>query len=126
MNQSDQLSYLVLGRPLGTGTNGESSALSRAALLFGIKGGNYLTEQYGSKLGIDKLEIESPAGGTNEQAALVVGKYLSPQLYVSYGIGILDAINTLKIEYLLSSKLRLTTESSIENESVDLIYSLER
>ncbi|CAE7311615.1 tamB [Symbiodinium pilosum] len=104
MSQSNQLAYLILGRPLNEGTSSESSALSRAALALGIQGGNYLTEQYGDKLGVDTIGIEAPAGETNEQASLVVGKYLSPRLYVSYGIGILDAINTLKIEYILSSK----------------------
>ncbi len=126
MSQSDQLAYLVLGRPLGEGTSSESSALSRAALALGIQGGNYLSEQYGDKLGVDTIGIEAPAGESNEQAALVVGKYLSPRLYVSYGIGILDAINTLKIEYILSSKWRLTSESSIEKGGADLTYTLER
>lgn len=126
MSQSDQLAYLVLGRPLGEGTSSESSALSRAALVLGIQGGNYLSEQIGDKLGVDTIGIETPAGESNEQAALVVGKYLSPKLYVSYGIGILDALDTLKIEYILSSKWRLTSESSIERGGADLTYTLER
>lgn len=126
MSQSNQLAYLILGRPLNEGTTSESSALSRAALALGIQGGNYLTEQYGDKLGVDNIGIEAPAGETNEQAALVVGKYLSPKLYVSYGIGILDAVNTLKIEYILSSKWRLTSESSTEKSGADLTYTLER
>jgi translocation and assembly module TamB len=126
MSQSNQLAYLILGRPLNEGTTSESSALSRAALALGIQGGNYLTEQYGEKLGVDNIGIEAPAGESNEQAALVVGKYLSPKLYVSYGIGILDAINTLKIEYILSSKWRLASESSTEKSGADLTYTLER
>ncbi|MEE4283187.1 MAG: translocation/assembly module TamB domain-containing protein, partial [Pseudomonadales bacterium] len=125
-SQSNQLAYLILGRPLNEGTSSESSALSRAALALGIQGGNYLTEQYGDKLGVDTIGIEAPAGETNEQASLVVGKYLSPRLYVSYGIGILDAINTLKIEYILSSKWRLASESSTEKSGADLTYTLER
>ena len=100
--------------------------LSRAALTLGITGGNYLTEQFGSRLGVDKIGIETPAGATNEQAALVVGKYLSPKLFVSYGIGILEPVNTLTIEYLLSSKWRLTSESSENESGIDLTYVLER
>ncbi len=126
MNQSDQLAYLVLGRSLETSSVSESSALSRAALALGIKGGNYLTEQFGSKLRVDKIGIEAPAGEANEQAALVVGKYLSPKLFVSYGIGILDAVSTLKIEYLMSSKWRLTSETSVDQGGLDLTYVLER
>lgn len=126
MNQSDQLAYLILGRPLSTSSSGESSVLSRAALAMGIKGGNYLTEQFGSKLRVDKIGIETPGSNANAQAALVVGKYLSPKLFVSYGIGILDAVSTLKIEYLLSSRWRLSSESSVEQGSLDLNYVLER
>jgi len=124
MNQSDQLAYLVLGRPLSTSSSGESSVLSRAALAMGIKGGNYLTEQFGSKLRVDKIGIET--AGNNEEAALVVGKYLSPKLFVSYGIGVLDAVSTLKIEYLLSSRWRVSSESSVEGGGLDLNYVLER
>ena len=124
MNQSDQLAYLVLGRPLSTSSSGESSVLSRAALAMGIKGGNYLTEQFGSKLRVDKIGIET--AGNNEQAALVVGKYLSPKLFVSYGIGVLDAVSTLKIEYLLSSRWGVSSESSVEGGGLDLNYVLER
>lgn len=126
MNQSDQLSYLVLGRPLSTSSSGESSVLSRAALALGIKGGNYLTEQFGSKLGVDKIGIETAGTNTNEQAALVVGKYLSPELFVSYGIGVIDAVSTLKIEYLLSSRWRVSSESSVDESGIDLNYVLER
>ncbi|MFT7219070.1 MAG: translocation and assembly module TamB [Candidatus Azotimanducaceae bacterium] len=126
MNQSDQLAYLVLGRPLSTSTSGESSVLSRAALAMGTKGGNYLTEHFGSKLGVDNMGIESSGSNANEQAALVVGKYLSPKLFVSYGIGVLDAVSTLKIEYLLSSNWRLVSESSAEQGGLDLTYVRER
>ncbi|MFT7213761.1 MAG: translocation and assembly module TamB, partial [Granulosicoccus sp.] len=126
MNQSDQLAYLFLGRPLSTSSSGESSVLSRAALAMGIKGGNYLTEQFGSKLRVDKIGIETPGTNANEQAALVVGKYLSPKLFVSYGIGVIDAVSTLKIEYLLSSRWRVSSKSSVDQSGLDLNYVLER
>ncbi|HEX7081727.1 MAG TPA: translocation/assembly module TamB domain-containing protein [Gammaproteobacteria bacterium] len=144
MSESEQLSWLVLGRGLEGGQASESSALARAALALGIKGGNFLTQQFGDKLGVDQIGIETMSGGGNgeatgadgngeaeagnssEQAALVVGKYLSPDLYVSYGIGLLDPVTTLKLSYALSSKWRLVTESSSEQSGGDLFYTIER
>lgn len=144
MSQSEQLSWLVLGRALEGGQGPESSALARAALALGIKGGNFLTQQFGNKLGVDQIGIETMSGGgsgeaaaggndeqaagseNNEQAALVVGKYLSPDLYVSYGIGLLDPVTTLKLSYALSSKWRLVTESSSTQSGGDLFYTIER
>lgn len=126
MSQSEQLSWLVLGRALEGGAASESSALARAALALGIKGGNVLTERLGRRLGVDQIGIETEPGQSSEQAALVLGKYLSPDLYVSYGIGLLEPVSTLKLSYALSSKWRLVTESSSVQSGGDLIYSIER
>ncbi|HUO82887.1 MAG TPA: translocation/assembly module TamB domain-containing protein [Gammaproteobacteria bacterium] len=126
MSESEQLSYLVLGRPLQASSAAESSALNRAALALGVRGGNYLTEQFGGKLGVDQIGFETEPGETNEQAALVVGKYLSPRLYVSYGVGLLEPVSTLRLEYTLSSRWRLVTKSSTLQSGGDLLYTIER
>lgn len=126
MPESDQLSYLVLGRPMEDNASSEQSLLSQAALALGIRGGNFLSEQFGGKLGVDQIGIETEAGAGADQAAFVVGKYLSPKLYVSYGLGLLDAVSRIKLEYLLSSRWRLATESSTLSSGGDLIYSIER
>lgn len=125
MSESDRLSYLVLGRPLEGSTPAEGSYLNKAALALGIKGGNYLTERYGEKLGVDEIGIETAPGEDAEQAALVVGKYLSPRLYVSYGLGLLDSISTLRLEYTLTRDWSIKTESSAEQSGGDLHYSIE-
>lgn len=126
MGESDQLSYLVLGRPLEDNSSAESSMLSQAALALGIRGGNFLSDQFGDRLGVDQIGVETEAGAGDSGAAFVVGKYLSPKLYVSYGLGLLDSVSTLKLEYLLSSKWRLVTESSTVDSGGDLIYTIER
>lgn len=126
MGESDQLSYLVLGRPLQDNSSAETSLLAQAALALGIRGGNFLSDQFGGALGVDQIGIETTAGGSSDSAAFVVGKYLSPKMYVSYGLGLLDSVSTLKLEYLLSSKWRLVTESSTIDSGGDLIYTIER
>ena len=125
LSQSDQLSYLVLGRPLEGSSSAEGSYLNRAALALGIKGGNYLTERYGDQLGVDQIGIETAPGEGADQAALVVGKYLSPRLYVSYGLSLLDSISTLRLEYTLNKNWSLQTESSALQSGGDIRYSIE-
>jgi translocation and assembly module TamB len=128
MSQQEQLSYLVLGRAPGASSAGESSLLARAVLALGLKGGNYLAENFGSKLGVDEIGLESSAMGIGdgEQASLVIGKYLSPKLYISYGIGLLEPVSTMRLEYSITKGLELVTESSGAQTSGDLIFTIER
>lgn len=54
-----------------------------------------------------------------------LGKYLTPDLYVSYGIGLFDAINTFNMRYKLTDKLAVEAQSG-SGSSADLIYTIER
>ena len=54
-----------------------------------------------------------------------LGKYLTPDLYVSYGIGLFDAINTFNMRYKLTDKLAVEAESGT-GSSADLIYTIEK
>ena len=126
MPESEQLAYLLFGRPLQSASTGETSMMNEAAYALGIRAGNFLTERFGGRLGFDQLGIEVPAGAGNASAALVLGKYLTPDLYVSYGLSLLESLSTLRIEYALSRRLRVVTESSAERNSADLYYAVER
>ena len=126
MPQQEQLSYLVLGRGLDSASESESSAMSRAALALGLKGGNFVSERINENLGLDAFGIEADSNEAASQAAFVIGKYLTPSLYVSYGIGLFEPVNTLKLRYAISKRWRLVTESSSEASGGDLIYNIER
>ncbi len=123
MDQANQLSYLLLGRPLGQASASEGSLMARAATALGLKGGNLLAARLGARFGLEEARIET--GGGLDQASLVLGKYLSPRLYVAYGVGLFEAANTLRIRYLLSSKwtLQATTGAAA---GADLLYTIER
>jgi len=131
MSQQEQLSYLVLGRSLQEAPAGESSALAQASLAMGVKGGSFLAENLGEDLGLDEFSIQSGSGEAGAasdpaDAALVVGKYLSPRLYLSYGIGLFDPVSVLTMQYEINRRLNLKTESSSESTGADLVYSFER
>ena len=126
MSQSDQLSWLVLGRPLESNTSSQDrNSMNQAAIMLGLGGGLALTEEYGEKLGIDEISIESDPDDETNQASLQVGKYLSPKLFVSYGVGIFEPVSTLRLRYALGSKWKLVGESSALRSGADLFYVIE-
>jgi translocation and assembly module TamB len=125
MPQSEQLSWLVLGRSMqGNTSDSEQSALNNAALMLALGGGETLGKELGEKIGVDEIEVSSEAGDTTS-ASLLVGKYLTPKLLVSYGVGLFEPISTLRLRYTLSSKWKLVGQASDLSSSADLFYVIE-
>lgn len=123
MDQSQQLAYLLTGRPLNRVSQEEGDRLANAANALGIRGGNLLAKKLAARFGLEEARIESD--GSLDQASLVVGKYLSPKLYVAYGIGLFEPINTFRVRYLLSDKWTLQAETG-KGTSADALYTVER
>jgi translocation and assembly module TamB len=123
MPQTQQLSYLVLGVPLNDTSSADRQILDSASNQLRLAGGTLVARQLGRRLGIEDVTVEE--GTAPNQAELVLGKYLSPRLYVSYGIGLYQAAETLRIRYQLSKRWTLETESGI-NSSADFLYTIER
>jgi translocation and assembly module TamB len=131
MTQQEQLAYLVLGRPLGEAPGGERSALSQAVLAMGLRGGDFLARNIGEAIGLDQFTIETGTGEAGaaedpDAAALVAGRYLTPRLYVSYGIGLFNPVNVLRIQYMISERWQVVTQSSREATGADIVFSTER
>lgn len=122
MSQDNVLSYIVLGRPLGEASATDAALLASAATGLGIDGGNQIGERIASTFGLDNVSI---AGSGGDDTALQVGKYLSPKLYLGYGIGIFEPVSTVIMRYTLSKIWSLKAESGTES-SVDLLYTHER
>ena len=122
MAEGDALAYIMLGHPLGEG-GGDNNLVAGAAQSLGLKGGNYLARSLGSKVGLDEARIESE--GAIEEASLVAGKYLSPELYVSYGVGLFDKVNTFRVRYLMSRRWTVQAETG-RGTGADVMYRLER
>ena len=125
---SEKLSYLLLGRPTSQANREEGAVLVQAALAM-LPGGAGGAGQVGSELrstfGIDTVSIESN-GGEDQGRLLVLGKYLSPRLYVSYGAGVAGALNVFRVRYEMSRRWLLTSETSSRESSSDILYSIER
>jgi len=126
MPQTEQLSWLVLGRQLeGNTSDSEESALNNAALMLGLSGGETLGKELGEKIGIDEVSVSSE-GGDATSASLLIGKYLTPELFVSYGVGLFEPVSTLRLRYTLTSHWYLVGEASALRSGSDLFYVIER
>jgi translocation and assembly module TamB len=120
LDQAEQLSYLVLGRPMRAASQADGAQLSQAAAAFG---GNLLAQQLGARMGLDEVGVsDSRALGG---AALTVGKYLSPRLYLSYGVALFGSGQVVTFKYLLSRIWSVQIDSGSENRAA-LTYRLER
>jgi translocation and assembly module TamB len=122
MPENEALSYLLTGRSINTLQSGEAASLDRAAQSLAIGGGGALLGGLGNRLGLDEVSVEQTG---EEDASVVLGKYLSPKLFVSYGISIVEAINTIKLRYTLNERWSLKAEAGLE-QSGDIEYRIER
>ncbi|MGB5397042.1 MAG: translocation/assembly module TamB domain-containing protein [Gammaproteobacteria bacterium] len=123
MGETDVLAYLLLGRPIENASDEEGAMMAKATLALGLSGGDRIARLLGDRFGLDEMRVESSESG--DQASLVVGRYLSPKLYVSYGVGLIEAINTLSVRYQISEKWQLKAESG-EAQGADILYTFER
>lgn len=124
MAERDALAYAVLGHSLDPANQNENSIMNDAANSLSLRGGDYVAGTLARRLGLDDATIESESG-TFENSALRLGTYLSPRVYVNYGVGILDQVSTLRIQYFLSRMWTLQAEAGPEN-SAQVLYTFER
>lgn len=123
MEQSDALSYLITGKPLSSVEGGEGDMVNAAAQALGSATGDLLAKGIGSKLGIDAGVSNSAALGT---AAFTVGKYLSPRLYLSYGVGLFDPGQVITLRYILSRRWNFEAEQATEFSRASFNYRIEK
>lgn len=123
MSQADALSYLLFGQPLESADAAQGKTLAGAAAALQLTGGEFLAQRIGARFGIEEVSIE---GGTEAQdAALVLGRQLSPRLYINYSIGLFEQVNIFRIRYKLSARWALQAESGPYG-GADLLFNIER
>ncbi|UCF31130.1 MAG: translocation/assembly module TamB domain-containing protein [bacterium] len=123
MDQSEILSYLMLGRPMRQASSQEGEVLSRAATAIGLTGGEAIAGRIGRAFGFEEVRVEAEGG--DDQASLVVGRYLSPRIYVQYAVGLFEPVSVFRLGYQLSRRFLLQGESGPES-GTDLIYTIEK
>jgi translocation and assembly module TamB len=125
MEQSDALSYLITGKPLSEVKGGEGSMVSAAAQALGSAAGDLLAKRIGSRIGVDDIGVSSneALGG---DSAFTVGKYLSPRLYLSYGVGLFEPGEVITLRYRLSKRWNIEAQQATEFSRASFNYRLEK
>ncbi len=123
MDQADILSYLTLGHPMGTAGQSEGETLAGAANTAGLIGGNYLAGYIGRQFGLEEASVE--ADPTTQSPWVVLGTYLSPRLYVRYGVGVYEDAYSLLVRYQLTEHWQVQGEGG-QNSGADILYTFER
>jgi len=148
MPDADVLGYIVLGHPLGSSGEQASLVVQAAGALLSSSQAEVLQEQIKSRLGLSTLEITGGVGGSTShmgykplpvtapgaipagtqpgitETVLTVGKYLTPQLYISYGKSLFTGSNLFRLRYDLSKQWQVETQTGSES-GADLFYKLE-
>ena len=125
MEQSDALSYLVTGKPLSQVKGGEGDMVSAAAQALGSAAGDLLARSVGTRIGVDDIGVSSNAalGGSS---AFTVGKFLSPRLYVSYGVGLFEPGEVITLRYRLSKRWNFEAQQATEFSRASFNYRIEK
>jgi translocation and assembly module TamB len=122
MASNEALSYLLTGHSLDTLQTGQATNVNKAAESLAMSGGGLLLGGLGTKLGLDEVSLERT---DTEDTSVTLGKFLSPKLFVSYGVSIAEAINTIKLRYTLNERWSLKAEAGLE-QGADIEYKIER
>ena len=117
VSESEQLAWLVLGRPAESGAQADYAALQvAAATLIGAAGGGQ--ESFANRVGLDEIGIASDRQGSQ---AVTLGKRLSDRIYVSYEQSINAALAVLRLELALTRRLSARAETGTRS-GMDLFY----
>jgi len=118
VSESEQLAWLVLGRPAETGAQTDYAALqvAAAALLGAVGGPNQ--QSFANLVGLDEIGVASDRSGSQ---AVTLGKRLSDRIYVSYEQSISAALAVLRLELALTRRFSVRAETGSQS-GMDLFY----
>lgn len=130
MPQSQIASLLLVGRRLDNLDSSSRQSLGGSTGDMAAEGGALLAGQLGRYIGIDEISLEnqttnSTDASAGKESSLVIGKFLSPRFYISYGISLSNAINTFKLRYTIGDRWVITGEAGKE-ASADIEYTIDR
>ena len=122
LDQTNILSYIVFGTSAKQSGGTEGAWLAQAVSALTLAGGEQMARGIGGSVGIEDVRIASGTGGN---ASLMLGTYLSPRLYVSYGIGLFETGNSLRLRYDLNERWQIQTDTGAYT-GADILYKIER
>lgn len=117
MSQEQALSWLLLGRPLHGGEDG--NVMGQAALALGLMGSAPIANRLAESFGVKDFTLDSEGSGAT--SSVVATGRISERVSLRYGVGVFEPANTLALRYELSKRMYLEAASGLAN-SLDLFY----
>ena len=127
VGEADALSYLVTGKSLndvGSASGGSQDALASATRSLEGGAAGLVAKRVGQRLGLDEATVEENEmiGGS----ALTIGEYLSPRLYLSYGVGLFEPGEVIALKYRLTKGVGVKVQRGNEETRAGVEYRIER
>lgn len=125
MPDPNALAYLLFGHGVRENSGSENSLQAQAANALGIATATFLAKSVGKYIDVDTVTVESisPYRTGANQASLFLGEYLTPRLYVSYGIGLYKPIKLLRVHYKISRHWALRAVSGTIS-GADILFNI--
>ena len=129
LSEQEALNALITGR-INEGTSGLSqtegfksdvnNTIAAAGISMGLGGTRALTNQIGRTFGLSGLALD--AQGTGDDTQVSVTGYITPDLFIRYGVGVFTPVNKLTLRYQMNQRLYLEASQSLER-AIDLFYN---
>ncbi|MEI5639163.1 MULTISPECIES: autotransporter assembly complex protein TamB [unclassified Pseudoalteromonas] len=122
MDQAKALSYLLNGEPLGESETSNNALLTQFLLSQGIDRSEGFLTQAGESLGLRDVNLSAKGSGDDTQVE--VSGYITPNVQVSYRVGVFDSMNEIALRYRVFSKFYIEATSGLY-DSIDLLYKFD-
>ena len=129
LSEQEAMNALITGR-INEGSSSLSQAegfksdvnntIAAAGISLGLGGTRALTNQIGQTFGLSGLALD--AQGTGDDTQVSVTGYLTPDLYIRYGVGVFTPVNKLTLRYQMNQRLYLEASQSLE-KAIDIFYN---
>jgi hypothetical protein len=117
--EGDIMAMIVFGKPLDSLNEGQGNMLQqRTAEIAIAMGAAKLTQSLSGQGGVDVVSVRSARGTGDTGSALVVGKYITPELLVSYEQALKEkSTSYIVLEYMLTRYIKLETLYSNQSKT---------
>ena len=129
LSEQEALNALLTGR-INEGGSGLSNTegfksdvnntIAAAGISMGLGGTRALTNQIGRTFGLSGLALDAQGTGDDTQVSLT--GYITPDLFIRYGIGVFTPVNKLTLRYQMNRRLYLEASQSLER-AIDIFYN---
>jgi translocation and assembly module TamB len=129
LSEQEALNALLTGRissanPTVNNTAGFKSevnnTIAAAGISMGLGGTRGFTNRIGRTFGLDSLTLDAEGVGDDTQVSLT--GYITPDLYLRYGVGVFTPVNRLTLRYQLNRRLYVEASSALDR-AVDMFYN---